>query len=78
MEGRQFVKMILLPLGLIFLFGGGFVAVTKPFNARSTVFVVGLGIALLLCAMSSGLPKWVGIAMLLTLLAVMILVRRRR
>lgn len=55
------IKAMLIPLALIICFGGGFVALTKPFNGRATFFIFLLAGALLLVAMASGLPKWIGV-----------------
>lgn len=72
------LKAALVPLALIFLFGGGFVALTKPFNAKHTGLVVGIGVCLLLIGIASGAPKWWGVVGILGIVAAVILGRLKR
>jgi len=53
------LKAAIIPLVLIICFGGGFVALTKPFNARATFIVFALALALLVFGYAAGAPKWI-------------------
>lgn len=50
-------KAAIIPLVLILCFGGGFVALTKPFNIRATVVIFGLALAILVFGYSNGFVK---------------------
>lgn len=52
-------KAIVVPLALILFFGGGFVALTKPYNTKAILIVFGLATALLVLGLATGLPKWI-------------------
>jgi hypothetical protein len=72
------LKAIFLPLGLIILFGGGYVAATKPFNPRTSGVVIGLGLAVLLLGIASGWPKWLALLFLLVAIGAFIFRSSRR
>lgn len=59
------IKAMIVPLVLIICFGGGFVALTKPFNARATFVIFAFALAVLVFGYASGAPKWIaGLAIL--------------
>jgi hypothetical protein len=54
------IKAMIIPLVLIICFGGGLVALTKPFNPKATIFIAGIAISTLVFGYAAGLMRLAG------------------
>jgi hypothetical protein len=54
------IKAMLVPLVLIICFGGGFVALHKPFNIKAVVLIASLATSLLIMGFTGGFMKVIG------------------
>ena len=65
------IKAMLMPLILIICFGGGLVALTKPFNPKAVVVLAVLVISLLIFGYAAGVTRIFGaIGVVLSLFAI--------
>ena len=55
------LKAIVVPLLLVLCFGGGFIALHKPFNPRAVFIFFGLTILLAIFGFASGMSKWISL-----------------
>ena len=53
-------KAMIVPLILVICFGGGFVALTKPFNPKAVVVVACLLVSVVVFGYAKGLPRVFG------------------
>ncbi len=53
-------KAMLIPLILIVCFGGGFVALHKPFNVKAVVLIASLAVSLLIMGFTGGFLRVFG------------------
>ncbi|MEI7985466.1 MAG: hypothetical protein WCI55_07535 [Armatimonadota bacterium] len=54
------IKAMIIPFVLIICFGGGFVALTKPFNPKATIFIAGIAISAMVFGYAAGLMRLFG------------------
>ncbi|MEI8281643.1 MAG: hypothetical protein WCG75_04490 [Armatimonadota bacterium] len=54
------IKAMLIPLILIVCFGGGFVALHKPFNLKAVALIVALAVSLLIMGFTGGFIRVIG------------------
>ncbi|MBI1334527.1 MAG: hypothetical protein GC165_16790 [Armatimonadetes bacterium] len=59
-------KAMVVPLVLIICFGGGFVAMTKPFNLKATSIIFALALGVLAYGYTRGVFKLVAAGVILT------------
>ena len=72
------IKAMLVPLILIICFGGGMVALTKPFNSKAVSLVALLAVSLGILGYGHGLIKLVGAVGLLLALYGIFAIRGKR
>ena len=70
------MKWLLLPVAFLFLFGGGLLAVNKPFSLRVTVFVLLTGLSLTAIALGTGWIRVVAVGTILVMLVAFPFLRR--
>ena len=72
------VKTALAVAALVVLFGGGFVAVHKPFRAGPALTILGAGALLLVAAFTTGWIRFACIGTLLVMLVALPFIARRK
>lgn len=72
------IKAMIVPMVLIIIFGGGFVAFNKPFKPLAVAMLGGLVVSILIFGYAKGLPRVFGAVGLVACLFGLYAVRGKR